>query len=531
MGNNNRSETKNHSDEKLYTSEKSPIEELIDKRIIAHATTTPDRQHKKGKYTARERLDLLLDPGTFNELGGFIRHNNNQFGMDKIKPYGDGVITGFGRINERLIYVYAQDFTVLGGSLGEAHAKKITRLYDLALQNGAPIIALNDSGGARIQEGIKALGGYGDIFFRNVRCSGVIPQISAIMGPCAGGAVYSPALTDFVFMVEGTSFAFLTGPNVVREVLHEQVDMEDLGGASSVHANISGVAHFVEKDEEETLARIREILSYLPQNNLDDPPYIVPTDNKARISEDLNTIIPSDPKIPYDMLKIIEKIVDNSKFLEIQKDWAKNIIIGFARLNGYVIGIIANQPSILAGALDNEASIKASRFIRHCDCFNIPIITFVDVPGFLPGIEQEYGGIIRNGAKMLFAYSEAVVPKLAVITRKAYGGAYIVMSSKHLGCDLNLAWPTAEIAVMGGEGAVKILYKNQLKISDDPESLTKNLIKEYKETTNLYNAAETGYIDDIILPSETRPTLIEGLWTLLTKRDSIPKKKHGNIPL
>ncbi|MHA1992488.1 MAG: acyl-CoA carboxylase subunit beta [Candidatus Hodarchaeales archaeon] len=530
MGKSSNKKTKNNSDEKLNNKKKSPIEELLDKRKIVHSATTPDRQYKKGKYTARERLDLLLDPGTFTEIGSFIRHTNTQFGMENKKPYGDGVITGYGRINGRLVYVYAQDFTVLGGSLGQAHAKKITRLFDLALQNGAPIIALNDSGGARIQEGVRALGGYGDIFFRNVRCSGVIPQISAIMGPCAGGAVYSPAITDFVFMVEGTSFAFLTGPDVVREVLHEDVEMEDLGGAS-VHANISGVVHFVENDEESTLARIREILSYLPQNNLEDPPYIPSTDNKARISEDLNTIIPSDPKTPYDMVNVIERVVDNAKFSEVQKDWAKNIIVGFARLNGYVVGIIANQPNILAGALDNEASIKGSRFIRHCDCFNIPIITFVDVPGFLPGIEQEYGGIIRNGAKMLFAYSEATVPKLAVITRKAYGGAYIVMSSKHLGCDINFAWPTAELAVMGGEGAVKILYRNQLKNSADPESLTEELISEYKEITNLYNAAETGFIDDIILPSETRLKLVEALWTLLTKRESIPRKKHGNIPL
>ena len=418
MAKKNKNSSENNSEIENKNKQKTPVEDLLEKRKIVYSTVTSEKQHKKGKYTARERLELLLDPGTFTEIGGFIRHTNHQFGMEKVKPYGDGVITGYGRINARLIYVFAQDFTVLGGSLGEAHAKKITRLFDLALQNGAPIIALNDSGGARIQEGIKALGGYGEIFFRNVRCSGVIPQISAIMGPCAGGAVYSPAITDFVFMVEGTSFAFLTGPDVVREVLHEQVEMEDLGGASSVHANISGVAHFVEKDEEETLARIREILSYLPQNNLEDPPYIIPTDNKARISEDLNTAIPEDPKIPYDMLKIIEKVVDNSRFMEIQKDWAKNIIIGFARLNGYVVGIIANQPSVLAGALDNKASIKASRFIRHCDCFNIPIITFVDVPGFLPGIEQEYGGIIRNGAKMLFAYSEATVPKITVIITK-----------------------------------------------------------------------------------------------------------------
>ena len=425
-----------------FLNKDSRLLNLVNKRKKAYLPASPDKQHQKGKYTARERIELLFDPGTFSEIGTFIRHTSTRFDMDKYRPYGDGVVTGHGRINGRLVYIFVQDFTVMGGSLGEAHARKIIRVFDLAMQNGAPIIGLNDSGGARIQEGVRALGGYGDVFFRNVRASGVIPQISAIMGPCAGGAVYSPAITDFVIMTEGTSYAIVTGPSVVKEVMGEETSFEDLGG-TTVHANISGVVHFVGKDEEDTLSLIRELLSFLPQNNLEDPPYIEPKDDKARTSEDLNFIIPEDPKSPYDMFYIIERIVDDSRFFEVQKNWAKSIIVGFARLNGYVVGIVANQPMVLAGALDNEASIKGARFIRFCDSFNIPLITFVDVPGFLPGIDQEHSGIIRNGSKLLFAYAEATVPKIAVAVRKAYGGAYIVMSSKHLGCDINFAWPSS----------------------------------------------------------------------------------------
>ena len=509
----------------------SRLQDLRTKRQLVNFPGPPEKQHSKGKYTARERLNLLLDQGTFTELGTFIRHNVNQFGLDKNRPYGDGVVTGHGRINGRLIYVFSQDFTVMGGSLGKAHAQKISRVFDLALQNGAPIIGINDSGGARIQEGINALAGYGDIFFRNVRSSGVIPQISAILGPCAGGAVYSPAITDFVFMTEGTSYAFVTGPSVVKEVMGEETDFENLGG-TTVHASISGVVHFVGKNEEETLEQIKQLLSFLPQNNLEDPPYVEPKDNQARISEELNNFIPDDPKQTYDANFIIRQVVDDSHFFEVQQNWAKNIIIGFARLNGIVVAIIANQPLVLAGALNIEASIKGARFIRFCDSFNIPIVTFVDVPGFLPGIDQEHSGIIRNGSKLLFAYAEASVPKISVVTRKAYGGAYIVMSSKHLGCDVNFAWPSAEIAVMGAESAVKIIYRKKIKDAVDPKSLEKTLINEFRiQFGDPYSAAESGYIDDVIIPSETRPKLIEALWPLLTKREILPKKKHGNIPL
>ena len=508
------------------------IEKLDQKRQEAYLPGDPKRQHEKQKYTARERLDLLLDPGTFTEIGVFIRHSSHDFDMDKSRPYGDAVITGSGRINGRLVYIFAQDFTVMGGSLGKAHANKIVRIFDLAIQNGAPIIGLIDSGGARIQEGVHSLGGYGDIFFRNVRASGVIPQISSIMGPAAGGAVYSPAITDFVIMTED-SYMFVTGPGVVKEVMGEDATLDDLGG-TYVHANKSGVVHFVGREEEETFLIIRTLLSYLPQNNLEDPPYVSPTDDKARLAEDLNFVIPDDPKQAYDMLHIIERIVDDGNFFQIHKTWAQNIIVGFARLNGYVVGIIANQPLVLAGAIDIEASIKAARFIRFCDAFNIPLITLVDVPGFLPGLAQEHSGIIRNGSKLLFAYAEASVPKIAVVTRKAYGGAYIVMSSKHLGCDMNFAWPTAEIAVMGAEGAVRVLYGRKLsKLSPEEKIKAENeLFNDYKEKFgDPFAAAEAGYIDDIIVPAQTRPKLIEALWPLLTKREQMPKKKHGNIPL
>lgn len=507
------------------------LKELVSKRKQANFPGLPDKQHAKGKLTARERLEALLDPGTFTEIGTFIRHDTHRFGMEKNRPFGDGVVTGSGRINNRLVYVFAQDFTVIGGSLGKAHAEKICRVFDQAMQNGAPLIGLNDSGGARIQEGVRALAGYGDIFFRNVRSSGVIPQISAIMGPAAGGAVYSPAITDFVIMTEDTSYMFVTGPSVVREVMGEETTFEDLGG-TTVHSLKSGVVHFVGKDEEDTLGIIRRLLSFLPQNNLEDPPYVEPRDDKGRTAEDLNYIIPNDPKQPYDMLHVVERVVDDGEFFEVQKSWAPNLVVGFARLNGFVVGIVANQPMVLAGALNIEASVKGARFVRFCDAFNIPILSFVDVPGFLPGVDQEHSGIIRNGSKLLFAYAEATVPKLALVTRKAYGGAYIVMSSKHLGCDINFAWPTAEIAVMGAEGAVRVLFNRKLQAAEDREALEKELLADYKrQFGDPYDAAEAGYIDDVIMPAETRPKLIEALWPLLTKRERLPKKKHGNIPL
>lgn len=513
------------------SSTQEKIEDLENKHQQALHPADPKRQHAKQKYTARERLDLLLDPGTFTEIGTFIRHQSKEVGDNR--PYGDAVITGSGRINGRLVYVFAQDFTVMGGSLGQAHARKIVRVFDLAMQNGAPIIGIIDSGGARIQEGVHSLGGYGDIFFRNVRSSGVIPQISAIMGPAAGGAVYSPAITDFVIMTEDTSYMFVTGPQVVKEVMGEDTDFDDLGG-TYVHAHKSGVVHFVGRDEEDTFSIIRSLLSYIPQNNLEDPPFVNPTDDKSRLAEDLNYIVPDDPKQAYDMIHVIERVLDDGEFFQIHKTWAQNIIVGYGRLNGYTVGIVANQPLVLAGAIDIEASIKAARFIRFCDSFNIPLITFVDVPGFLPGVDQEHSGIIRNGSKLLFAFAEASVPKISVVIRKAYGGAYIVMNSKHLGCDMNFAWPTAEIAVMGAEGAVRVLHSRKLNELPQEEKLIKEkeLTAKYKEIYGTpYAAAEAGFIDDVIIPSHTRPKLIEALWPLLTKREYIPKKKHGNIPL
>ncbi|MDQ2905731.1 MAG: acyl-CoA carboxylase subunit beta [Chloroflexota bacterium] len=490
-----------------------------------------DTQHAKGKLTARERLDLLLDPGSFNELDMFVAHRSTDFGLQERKFPGDGVVTGYGQIDGRLVYVFSQDFTVFGGSLSETHAEKICKVMDLAMKNGAPVIGLNDSGGARIQEGVVSLGAYADIFLRNTLASGVVPQISAIMGPCAGGAVYSPAITDFIFMVEKTSYMFVTGPNVVKTVTHEDVTFEELGGAL-VHNSNSGVAHFFCPSEPDCIRTIRTLMSYLPSNNLDDPPRVVPVDSPTRAEEALNSIIPDNPNKPYDMKAVIQHIVDDGVFFEVQEYFARNIIVGFARLNGRPVGIVAQQPNALAGVLDINSADKGARFVRFCDCFNIPIITFVDVPGFLPGISQEHGGIIRHGAKLLFAYCEATVPKITVITRKAYGGAYDVMSSKHVRGDINYAWPMAEIAVMGAEGAVNILFKDEIEHAPNPDQRRKELIAEYTEKfANPYIAASRGYIDEVIEPRYTRTKLITALEMLKNKRDSNPPKKHGNIPL
>ncbi len=490
-----------------------------------------EQQHAKGKLTARERIDLLLDEGSFQELGTFVTQRPNAFANDKQTFYGDGVITGYGTINGRLVYVFSQDFTVFGGSLGEAHAEKIVRLMDLALKNGAPLIGLNDSGGARIQEGVVSLGGYADIFLRNTLASGVIPQISAIMGPCAGGAVYSPALTDFILMVKDTSYMFVTGPDVVKTVTHEDVTHEQLGGAI-VHNEKSGVAHFAVDNEEQCIALIRRLLSFVPQNNMEEAPVVRPTDDPLRADQELDEIVPDAPAKPYDMKEIIRHIVDDNDFLEVQELYALNIIVGFARMNGRVVGIVAQQPMVLAGVLDINASNKGARFVRFCDCFNIPIITFEDVPGFLPGIGQEHGGIIKDGAKLLYAYCEATVPKITIITRKAYGGAYDVMSSKHIRGDLNYAWPTAEIAVLGPDGAVNIIYREEITEAADPEAMRQKLTQEYRDHfANPYVASGRGFIDDVIEPRQTRAKIISGLEMLQNKRDTNPPKKHGNIPL
>ncbi len=490
-----------------------------------------EQQHKKGKLTARERLDLLLDPGSFNELDMFVTHRSTDFGLSEQKIPGDGVVTGYGQIDGRLVYVFSQDFTVFGGSLSEAHAEKICKVMDMAMKNGAPIIGLNDSGGARIQDGVVSLGAYADIFLRNTLASGVVPQISAIMGPCAGGAVYSPAITDFIFMVEETSHMFVTGPNVVKSVTHEDVTFEELGGAQ-IHNSKSGVAHFACASEPDCIRMLRQLMSYLPSNNVDDAPRIIPTDTPKRAETALDNIIPDNPNKPYDMTSVIKYIVDDGDFFEVQEHFAQNILVGFARLNGRSVGIVAQQPRALAGVLNIDASDKAARFVRFCDCFNIPLITFVDVPGFLPGVSQEHNGIIRHGAKLLYAYCEATVPKVTVITRKAYGGAYDVMSSKHVRGDINYAWPTAEIAVMGPEGAVNILFKDDIEKAADPEQRRKELITEYTEKfANPYIAAGRGYIDEIIEPSQTRTKLINALEMLKNKRDTNPPKKHGNIPL
>jgi propionyl-CoA carboxylase beta chain len=510
------------------------LEQLHHRQTLAEQGGGPARvaqQHKKGKLTARERLDLLLDEGSFVELDRFVTHRSTDFGLDQQVIPGDGVVTGWGRIEGRLVYVFSQDFTVFGGSLSEAHAEKICKVMDLALRNGAPVIGLNDSGGARIQEGVVSLGGYADIFLRNTLASGVIPQISAILGPCAGGAVYSPAITDFIFMVRGLSYMFVTGPNVVKTVTHEEVTFDELGGAD-IHGGTSGVSHFVHDTEPEAIQAIRELVGYLPLNNLDDPPLRPTEDPPDRRDEALLDLVPDASSKPYDMHGVIGRVVDDGTFLEVQRGYAENIVVGFARLGGQPVGIVANQPAVLAGVLDINASLKAARFIRFCDCFNLPVVTFVDVPGFLPGVAQEHGGIIKHGAKLLFAYCEATVPKLTVITRKAYGGAYDVMSSKHIRGDVNLAWPSAEIAVMGPKGAVEILFKDEIARADDAASATARLIDEYTgKFAHPYAAAARGYIDDIIDPRDTRPRLIEALRTLRTKRDRNLSKKHGNIPL
>ncbi len=510
------------------------LEDLRARRARIEAGGGPERvtrQREAGKLTARERLAELLDPGTFVELDRFATHRMTGFGMDKVDAPADGVVTGYGAIHGRLVCVFSQDFTVLGGSLGEVHAEKICKIMDLALRNGAPVIGLNDSGGARIQEGVASLGGYAEIFLRNTLASGVVPQISAIMGPCAGGAVYSPAITDFTIMVRGTSYMFVTGPQVVKTVTHEDVTLEELGGAE-VHASRSGVAHFITEGDAEGLELIRRLLTYLPQNNLEDPPRTACQDDPRRMDMALDTLVPGDPHRPYDMREVIRRVVDEGEFLEVHAHFAQNLVVGFSRLGGRVVGVVAQQPAVLAGTLDINSSVKGARFVRFCDAFNIPLVTFVDVPGFMPGTVQEHGGIIRHGAKLLFAYCEATVPKLAVITRKAYGGAYDVMSSKHIRGDLNLAWPSAEIAVMGPEGAIDIVFRRELAASSDREAAKARLVAEYREQfANPYIAAGRGFVDDIIEPHETRPRLISALEMLQGKRDRNPPKKHGNIPL
>ncbi len=490
-----------------------------------------DAQHKRSRLTARERIELLLDKGSFREMDAFVVHRTSDFGLEQQKYLADSVITGWGTIEGRLVYVFSQDATVFGGSLGEVHAEKVCKIMDMALKNGAPVIGLNDSGGARIQEGVVSLGGYADIFLRNTLVAGVIPQISVIMGPCAGGAVYSPALTDFIIMVRKSSYMFITGPDVVKTVTHEVVSFEELGGAD-VHSEVSGVCHLATDSEADALYLIRKLLAYLPQNNMEDPPFVNGEDDPLRMEEGLDTLVPIDPSKPYNIKDAIRMIMDNGQFLEIQEAYAQNIVVGFARLGGHSIGIVANQPAVLAGVLDINSSEKAARFVRFCDAFNIPVITFVDVPGFLPGTAQEHGGIIRSGSKLLYAYCEATVPKLTVVTRKAYGGAYDVMSSKHVRGDVNLAWPSAEIAVMGPDGAVNIIFRKELAQAEDADARRAELVAEYREKfANPYIAASRGYIDDVIEPHETRPRLINALEMLANKRDSNPPKKHGCIPL
>ncbi|MEO7652888.1 MAG: carboxyl transferase domain-containing protein [Bryobacteraceae bacterium] len=510
------------------------LEELRRRRAAAEEGGGEERrkrQHQDGKLSARERIGILLDEGTFEELDKLVAHRCRDFGMDSQVIPGDGIVTGYGRVNGRLVYVFAQDFTVFGGSLSEANAQKVCKVMDMALKNGAPVIGLNDSGGARIQEGVISLGGYADIFLRNTLASGVVPQISAIMGPCAGGAVYSPAITDFVFMVENTSYMFVTGPDVIKTVTHEDVTKERLGG-SMTHNSVSGVGHFIAHDDGECLRMIRELLSYLPQNNRDDPPRRVSADPIDRMDPSLDTLLPDESNIPYDMKDIIHRVVDDGEFFEVHEHFAKNIVVGFARMDGRSIGIVANQPAFLAGCLDIDSSVKGARFVRFCDAFNIPLLTFEDVPGFLPGTEQEFGGIIRHGAKLLYAYAEATVPKITVITRKAYGGAYCVMGSKHLRTDVNFAYPTAEIAVMGAEGAVNIVYRRELAAAEDQPSVRARKTAEFRERfANPFIAAERGFVDDVIEPRETRPRVIAALRMLENKVDTMPRKKHGNIPL
>ncbi|CQH59011.1 propionyl-CoA carboxylase carboxyltransferase component [Halobacterium hubeiense] len=510
------------------------IEELREKTERALLGGGEDRiesQHDKGKMTARERIDYFLDDGTFNEFDQLRTHRSHNFGMEEKQLPGDGVVTGYGEVNGRTVFVFAHDFTVFGGSLGEVFAEKVTKVMDKAVEVGAPVIGLNDSAGARIQEGVDALGGFAEIFTRNEKASGVVPQISAIMGPCAGGAVYSPAITDFIFMVKDTSHMFITGPDVIETVTGEQVGFEELGGATT-HSSESGVAHFACDSEEEALDQIKRLLSYLPQNNVEDPPRVEPYDDPERRDDALETIVPDEPRKPYDMTDVVGSVVDENSFFEVQENYAKNMVVGFARLDGRSVGVVANQPRVSAGTLDIEASEKASRFVRFCDSFNVPIVTFVDVPGFMPGTDQEHNGIIRHGAKLLYAYSEASVPLLTVITRKAYGGAYDVMASKHLGADVNYAWPTAEIAVMGPKGAVNVLYREELEDAENPDELRDQLIDEYREEfANPYTAADRGYLDAVIEPTETRPRLIQDLEMLASKREDSPDKKHGNIPL
>jgi propionyl-CoA carboxylase beta chain len=507
------------------------LQDLRDQAIHSASEKAVEKQHAKGKYTARERIEKLLDPGSFQEVDTFVRHRTYDFDMQKNRPWGDAVVTGHGTIDGRRVCVFSQDFTVFGGSLGEVMGEKMCKIMDLAAKIGCPVIGINDSGGARIQEGVVSLGAYGDVFVRNVKCSGVIPQISLIMGPCAGGAVYSPAMTDFIFMVKETSHMFITGPDVIKTVTGEEVDFESLGGAIA-HSTKSGVAHFAAEDEDQCLEDTRYLMSFLPQNNLEMPPRVQPTDDPMRMDPELDTIVPDNPNKPYDMRDVVRMIVDDGEFFEVQELYAPNIVCGFARLDGYAVGVVGNQPSQLAGVLDIDSSRKAGRFVRTCDAFNIPLLTFCDVPGFLPGTTQEWGGIIVHGAKLLYAYTEATVPKITIVTRKAYGGAYDVMASKHMLADFNFAWPTAEVAVMGPEGAVNIIYRRDIANSPTPDQRRKVLMDDYKARfANPYSAAERGYIDDVIVPHETRPKVITALRTLLTKREARPERKHGNIPL
>src|SRR6266536_2717693 len=507
------------------------LQELREETLHQANEETVARRRDEGKLLARERLEQLLDPDSFVELDRYVRHREVEFGMRERRPWGDAVVTGYGTIFGRKVFVFSQDFTIFGGSLSEVFAEKICKVMDLAVKFGCPLIGINDSGGARIQEGVVSLAGYAEIFWRNVQSSGVIPQISLIVGPCAGGAVYSPAITDFVLMVEGSSYMFITGPDVVKTVTGEEMTFEELGGAAT-HAAKSGVAHFVSPSDEACLEDARYLLSFLPQNNLDPPPYFEPRDPADREEPELDTLIPDDPAKPYDMKEVVRHVVDDGEFLEVHERWAENLICGFARLNGHPVGVVGNQPRALAGVLDIDSSVKGARFVRTCDAFNIPLVTFVDVPGFLPGTAQEWGEIIRHGAKLLYAYCEATVPKLAVITRKAYGGAYDVMSSKHIRADFNFAWPTAEVAVMGPEGAVNIVFRKQIEEAPDPEARRAELIEDYRsQFANPYAAAERGYVDDVIEPRRTRPVLIDALETALTKRERRPPRKHGNIPL
>lgn len=513
------------------TAEKIEELRLRRERAITGDQQAVAKQHERGKLTARERIERLLDPGSFVELDAFAVHRTSAFGMERRKPMGDGVITGHGTIAGRPVCVFSQDFTIFGGSLGEVFAEKICKVMDLAVRMGVPCIGINDSGGARIQEGVVSLGGYAEIFYRNVLSSGVIPQFSIIAGPCAGGAVYSPVMTDFILMVKGSSQMFITGPDVIKTVTGEEVGFEELGGAMT-HNTRSGVAHFAADDEDESFEQLRTLLSFVPSNNMDDPPYVAPEDDPERMEEELQTLIPDSPRKAYDMVKVVEAVVDDGFFFEVQPYWARNIVIGFARLDGHSVGIVANQPMQIAGTLDIDSSVKAARFVRFCDAFNIPLITFVDVPGFLPGTQQEYGGIIRHGAKLLYAYCEATVPKLTVITRKAYGGAYDVMASKHIRADFNFAWPTSEIAVMGVDAAVRIIFRKELAEAEDQQKRQAELVEDYQSRfANPYVAAERGYIDAVIEPRETRPSLIKALRIARTKRQSMPARKHGNIPL